>query len=192
LSGGQTAEAILEAGRADGVEIEPVSGQLANHYDASRKQLRLSSPVFRGRSLAALGVAAHEAGHALQHTERYPGLLVRNVVVPAASLGSTLVWVLILSGLLLGIFRLFVWGVLTFWIALGVQLLSVPIERDASQRARERLLAAGLVTPGEEPVVTKVMNATAWTYVAATLTGFWTSPFEILGMVPSRDRRQPI
>jgi Zn-dependent membrane protease YugP len=190
LSGGQTAEAILETLHANGVEIEPVSGQLANHYDASRKQLRLSHKAFAGRSLAALGLAAHEAGHALQHLERFPGLYVRNVVVPAASLSSTVVWVLILTGLLYGIFRLFVWGVFAFWIAIGLQLLNVPIERDASKRARHRLLAGALVTPGEEPVLTKVMNATDWTYVAATLTSFLATPFQILRSVRSAAPRR--
>jgi Zn-dependent membrane protease YugP len=171
------------------VQILPARGQLTNHYDVGRNQLRLAEGVYSGRSLAALGIAAHEAGHALQQAERYPGLHVRNVVVPAATLGSTLVWVLILSGLWLDVFRLFIWGVFAFWLAVAFQLLNVPIERDAGKRARHVLHASGLAAPDEELVVARVIGSMAWTYVAATLTSFWTAPWEIMA---SRQAHSPV
>jgi Zn-dependent membrane protease YugP len=180
ITAGQAARTLLDEGRAGDVNVVPISGPLANHYDAARRQLRLAAGVSAGRSLAALGIAAHEAGHALQDAERFPGLYVRNLLVPAATLGSILVWVLILSGLLLDVFRLFVWGVFASWLAVGLQLLNVPIERDAGRRGLHVLHACGLVTPEEEPVVKRVIASMAWTYVAATLTGFWKAPFEIL------------
>jgi hypothetical protein len=133
--------------------------------------LRLSRDVYEGRSLAAMGVAAHEAGHAIQDATGYPGLVARNSIVPVASLGSQVFWLLILAGMLLGMFRLIVLGIILFSLIVLFQVLNLPVEFDASRRARQILLSAGLVSIEEEPVVARVLNAAAWTYVAAALTG---------------------
>ena len=110
LTGAEAALRLMQASGVGPVEITPAAGQLSNHYDPSRKVLRLSQSVYAGRSLAALGVAAHEAGHAIQHASKHPGLIVRSAIVPLANLGSIAFWLLILAGLFLGMFRLIIWG----------------------------------------------------------------------------------
>jgi len=170
LTGAEAAQRLMQAGAVGPVEITPAAGQLSNHYDPSRKALRLSRSVYAGRSLAALGIAAHEAGHALQHASRYPGLIVRGAIVPTANLASTAFWLLILAGLLLGMFRLIIWGLALFSLSVVLQLINLPVELDASRRARQTLLDAGLMTQDEDALVGRVLNAAAWTYVAAVFT----------------------
>ena len=171
LSGAEAAQLVMRAGGVTGVGIEPVAGELSDHYDPRNKVLRLSRDVYEGRSLAAMGVAAHEAGHAIQDATGYPGLVARNFIVPMASLGSQVFWMLILAGMLLGMFRLIVLGIILFSLVVLFQVLNLPVEFDASRRARQILLSAGLVSVEEEQVVARVLNAAAWTYVAAALTG---------------------
>ena len=183
LTGSEAARRLMQASGVGPVEITPASGQLSNHYDPSRKVLRLSQSVCAGRSLASLGVAAHEAGHAIQQASWYPGLIVRDAIVPIANLGSIAFWLLILAGLFLGMFRLIIWGLALFSLIAVLQLINVPIEFDASRRARQTLLATGLVTQEEGAVVGRVMNAAAWTYVAAILTSVM-SP--LCGLFPFR------
>ena len=154
--------------------IEPVAGQLTDHYDPGHKVLRLSEGVYAGRSVAALGIAAHEAGHAIQDASHYPGLIVRNAIVPVAGLGSTVFWILILAGMFLGMFRLIIAGIILFSATVVFQLINLPVEFDASRRARQMLLSTGLVAPDEDEVVGRVLTAAAWTYVAATLTSVMT------------------
>jgi Zn-dependent membrane protease YugP len=174
LTGAQAAQGVMQAGGVAGVRIEPVAGQLTDHYDPGHKVLRLSEGVYAGRSLAALGVAAHEAGHAIQDASRFPGLVVRNAIVPIASLGSTVFWILIMAGLVLGMFRLIMLGIILFSLTVVFQLINLPVEFDASRRARQMLLSTGMVAPEEDEVVGSVLNAAAWTYVAATLTSVMT------------------
>jgi uncharacterized protein len=174
LSGAEAARAVMQAGGVGPVAIEPVAGQLTDHYDPRHKVLRLSEGVYSGRSLAAVGIAAHEAGHAIQDASRYPGLVVRNAIVPVASLGSTVFWLLILAGLILGMFRLILLGIILFSITVIFQLINLPVEFDASRRARQMLLSTGIVAPDEDHVVGQVLNAAAWTYIAATLTSVMT------------------
>ncbi len=123
--------------------IEPVAGQLTDHYDPGHKVLRLSEGVYAGRSVAALGIAAHEAGHAIQDASHYPGLIVRNAIVPVAGLGSTVFWILILAGMFLGMFRLIIAGIILFSATVVFQLINLPVEFDASRRARQMLLSTG-------------------------------------------------
>jgi uncharacterized protein len=170
-TGPEAARAILSAEGLAAIAIEPAAGELSDHYDPSRKVLRLSHRIHDGRSLTALGVAAHEAGHAIQEAAAYPRLVIRNLVVPLASIGSQLSWLLILAGILLGIDRLILAGVILFSSLFFFQLLNVPVELDSSRRARLALVATGLVENAEEPVIVRVLNAAAWTYVALTLTG---------------------
>src|SRR5271166_3962168 len=183
LTGSEAAQRLMQASGVGPVEITPAAGQLSNHYDPSRKVLRLSRSVYAGRSLAALGIAAHEAGHAIQHASRYPGLILRGAIVPMANLVSIAFWILILAGLLLGMFRLIIWGLALFSLTVVLQLINLPIEFDASRRARQTLLATGLVTQEEGAVVGRVMNAAAWTYVAAILTSVMSS---LCGLFPFR------
>jgi Zn-dependent membrane protease YugP len=170
-TGAEAARAILSANGLSAIAIEPAAGELSDHYDPFRKVLRLSHRVHDGRSLAALGVAAHEAGHAIQGAAAYTGLVIRNLVVPLASIGSQLFWLLILAGLLLGMDRLILAGFVLFSTVLILQLLNLPVELDASRRARRALMTTGMIASAEEPITVEVLNAAAWTYVALTLTG---------------------
>jgi len=174
LSGAEAAATILQAGHVSGVAIEPVEGQLTDHYDPRQKVLRLSEGVYSSRSLAALGIAAHESGHAIQDASGYHGLVIRNLVVPIAGIGSSLFWVLLLAGLLFGVSQLIALGIVFFSLTVVFQLINLPVEFDASRRARALLMSTGLVTVDEDRVVGKVLNAAAWTYVAATITSVLT------------------
>jgi Zn-dependent membrane protease YugP len=192
ITGAEAAAVVMQAGGVSGVAIEPVAGELSDHYDPSRKVLRLSHSVYGGRSLAALGIAAHEAGHAIQDASHYPGLVVRNLIVPMASLGSMLFWVTVVAGLVLGMMRLIFLGVILFSLTVVFQLVNLPVEFNASRRGRQMLQATGLVGDDEDQVVGKVLNAAALTYVAATLTSvmtllYYLFEFGLLGGRRSRD-----
>jgi Zn-dependent membrane protease YugP len=169
-TGGESASTILSAWDLSAIAIEPATGELSNHYDSHQKVLRLSPRVHNGRSLAALAVAAHEAGHAIQQTSRYRGLTVRNLVVPLAAVGSQFLWLFILAGLLLEIDRLILAGISMFGALLILQLANLPTELDASRRGRLALMTTGIISGAEEPIVARVLSATAWTHVALTLT----------------------
>jgi uncharacterized protein len=125
--------------------------------------------VLNGRSLAAVGVAAHEAGHAIQDAQGYPLLKLRNGLVPLASVGGNLSWILMLAGFLMQSFGLILIGIAAFSLTVLFQLINLPVEFDASRRAKELLLKIGLIKPEEAPAVRKVLSAAAMTYVAATL-----------------------
>lgn len=186
LSGAEAAQLVMRAGGVTDVGIEPAAGELSDHYDPTGKVLRLSPHVYAGRSLAALGIAAHEAGHAIQDASGYPGLVARNAIVPLASLGSQVFWLLIVAGMLLGMFRLIILAIVLFSLLVLLQVLNLPVEFDASRRGRQLLLWAGLVSVEEERIIGRVLNAAAWTYVAAALTGVLTllyhlARFGILG-----------
>lgn len=174
LSGAEAAEAVLHDGRVAGVRIEPTEGFLSDHYSPGEKALRLSPDVFAGRSLAALGIAAHEAGHAIQDAHGYSPLVVRNALVPLASIGSSAAWVLMLVGLLMSSLMLVKLGIVAFATTVVFQLINLPVEFDASRRARQALLEGGLVSQAEDAEVKRVLDAAALTYVAATLTSVLT------------------
>src|SRR5262249_420593 len=147
---------------------------LSDHYDPLQKVLRLSDEVFAGRSIAALGVAVHESAHAIQDASSYPGLVMRNFIVPLATIGSTLFWLPVLAGLLFEISRLIMLGIVLFSLTVVLQLMNLPVEFNASRRGRDLLRSIGLLTDDEDHAIKKVLNAAAWTYVAATLTGLLT------------------
>lgn len=173
-SGAQAAAALLDSAGVHGVAIEPVEGFLSDHYVPGRHVLRLSPQVYAGRSLAALGIAAHESGHALQDASRYPLLVLRNGLVPLAGIGSNLAWIIILVGFVLHAVGLLYLGILAFSLTVLFQLVNLPVEFDASRRARLALIEGGLVTREEAVAVKKVLDAAALTYVAATLTSILT------------------
>jgi Zn-dependent membrane protease YugP len=173
-SGAQAAAAVMQAASVEGVGIEPSDGFLSDHYDPKAKVLRLSPDVYQGRSLAALGIAAHEAGHAIQDSRRYAPLVVRNGLVPLASIGSNMSWVLLMIGFFLQSFNLIMIGIAVFSVTVIFQLVNLPVEFDASRRARIALADGGLITAEEDVYVKKVLDAAALTYVAATLTSILT------------------
>jgi Zn-dependent membrane protease YugP len=173
-SGAQAAAMLLRSAGVEGVEIQPVEGFLSDHYVPGQRVLRLSPDVYSGRSLAALGVAAHECGHAMQEATRYPLLVLRNGLVPLAGIGSNLSWIIIMAGFFLHLSGLILLGIAAFSLTVIFQLVNLPVEFDASRRARVALVDAGLVTPDEDAIVGNVLNAAALTYVAATITAVLT------------------
>lgn len=186
ITGAEAAAQVMEAAGVTGVAIEPVEGVLTDHYDPRHKVLRLSSDVYSGRSLSAVGIAAHEAGHAIQDATRYPLLVVRNGLVPMASIGSNLAWVLIMVGFALMSMRS-IWGqsiiligIAAFSLTVLFQLVNLPVEFDASRRARLMLVKHGIVTEQEVVLVNRVLNAAAMTYVAVTATAILTLLYFLL------------
>lgn len=180
LTGAQVAARILARSGVNGVGVEPVEGMLSDHYDPHTRTLRLSHDVYHGRSLAALGVAAHEAGHALQHGSGYLPLKLRNGIVPLAAIGGNLSWILLLVGFLLASAKLVLAGILLFSATTFFQIVNLPVEFDASRRARELLVSLGLIHPAEDGEVKRVLSAAAMTYVAATLTSVLTLLYYVL------------
>jgi uncharacterized protein len=170
ITGAKAAAVIMRSSGIDNVPIEPVAGQLTDHYDPSKKILRLSAANYQESSLAAVGVAAHEAGHALQDASHYPLLVVRNLIVPLAGIGSNISFTALMAGVIFQSMTLVWVGILLFSTVVVFQLVNLPVEFDASRRAREQLKLTGLITPEEDQVVGKVLGAAAMTYVAATLT----------------------
>ncbi len=189
-SGRDVAQAILDANGIDDVDIEPVSGYLSDHYDPRHKVLRLSPDVYQGRSLAAFGVAAHEVGHAIQHAHGYAPLSIRNAIVPMANFGSSLGMLIIMVGIGLALKSLAILGCALFTMVVLFQVINLPVEFNASRRAREALLANGIVTQVEDKEVGRVLNAAALTYVAATLTSILTLLYFLMraGLLGGRSR----
>jgi uncharacterized protein len=188
-SGAEAAEAVLHEGRVPGVRIEPTEGVLSDHYVPGQRVLRLSRDVYAGRSLASLGIAAHEAGHAMQDARGYPLLVVRNLMVPLASIGGSVSWVLIMLGVVLSSLMLVKVGILAFGTTVLFQLVNLPVEFDASRRARAALVEGGLVSPEEDMEVKRVLDAAALTYVAATLSSVLTLLYFLFraGLLGGRD-----
>lgn len=170
LSGAEVAQRMLsEAGLEDvGIEYSR-QGSLSDHYDPRDRTIRLSSDVYEGRSLAALGVAAHEAGHALQHATGYVWLGMRNTIIPVTQFGSRMAFPLFLVGLLLQGQTLMTLGILLFTFAVIFQLITLPVEYNASSRAIAALQRTGAIETNEVGPVREVLNAAALTYLAAAL-----------------------
>jgi Zn-dependent membrane protease YugP len=174
LSGAAAARHILDSAGATDVAIEQVPGQLNDHYDPRSKTLRLSTPVYGGRTLAAVGIAAHEAGHALQDHQGFSLMTLRNAAVGVANMGSGFGLMIFMLGLVVS-FKPLAWlGIALFGGTVLFQLLNLPVEIDASNRAKAQLVDLGIVPGDEMPYVNRVLNAAAWTYVAATLQSVFT------------------
>jgi Zn-dependent membrane protease YugP len=169
ITGAAAARYILDAAGANGVEIEETPGHLSDHYDPRAKVLRLSPGVYHHRSLAAVGIAAHEAGHALQDAQGYALMSIRNAAVGVANIGSGFGVILLLVGLGIGLTQVAWLGILLFGGTVFFQLVNLPVEFDASNRAKAELVALGIVPQSQMGAVNNVLNAAAWTYVAATL-----------------------
>ncbi|MCL4141189.1 UNVERIFIED_CONTAM: hypothetical protein GTU68_004895 [Idotea baltica] len=169
MTGADVAQKILDYEGISNVGIEASHGHMSDHYDPKAKMLRLSPDVFGGRSLAALGVAAHEVGHAIQDAKAYKPLVFRNAVVPVASFGSSAFFYIIIAGAMLNMTGLTLLGIALFSVVVVFQLINLPVEFDASARAKTILFDRGFITSDERRTVSKVLTAAAMTYVAATV-----------------------
>lgn len=170
LSGAAAARHILDSAGLQRVGIEMIPGQLTDHYDPRDRVLRLSEEVYQSRSMAAVGIAAHEAGHALQHALHYAPLAIRNAAVPVASLGSNAAFLLVFVGLVFQPLMILAYaGIALFAGTVFFQLVNLPVEFNASSRAKAQLATLGVVDQDGMQYVSGVLNAAAWTYVAGTL-----------------------
>jgi Zn-dependent membrane protease YugP len=169
MTGADVARQLLHNNQIYDVTVELTNRRLSDHYDPRSKTLRLSPEVYNSTSLAALGIAAHEVGHAIQHSTEYVPLRLRNSIVPIANIGSNLALPLLLLGIFLGLPNLALIGVAAFSLAVLFQLITLPVEFNASGRAIEALEVGGYLGRDEVGSTRKVLNAAALTYVAATL-----------------------
>lgn len=168
MTGAQAAERVLNSAGIRDVRIERISGNLTDHYDPRTKTLRLSESVFGSTSVAAIGVAAHECGHAIQDQKEYMPLRIRGALVPAANFGSMLSWPLIIAGLVFGALDFLIpIGILFFCLAVLFQLVTLPVEFNASARALRILDGTGILYQEETKEAKKVLSAAALTYVAS-------------------------
>ncbi len=190
LSGAEAAERLIRYGGLYGVRVEAVQGMLTDHYDPRSKVLRLSPQVYQGRSVASVAVAAHELGHALQDQEGYAPLKLRGMMVPAVNIGSYLGWILIFIGLILNFLQLAVVGLVVFSLGAVFALVTLPVELNASARAKRLLRETGIVQTEEEAMgVNRVLNAAALTYVAALVTALLQVMYYAMLIFGGRRRR---
>jgi Zn-dependent membrane protease YugP len=166
MSGAQAATAVLRESGLPNLRIRPVAGRLTDHYDPRNRTLNLSADVGQASSLAALGVAAHEAGHAIQDARRYVPMRIRQTLVPAATIGQSLWFLPVVIGLIVGATGLVTVGLVLFAAVVLFQLVTLPVEFDASRRALVALEGQGLLAADEVPGARAVLNAAALTYVA--------------------------
>lgn len=185
LSGAETARQILDRNGLWDVRIELVGGKLTDHYDPRQKVLRLSNEVYNGKSVAAVGIAAHEVGHAIQHQQAYAPLAFRNAIVPVVNFATKISWVLFFIGFIFAYGELMNIGILFFSGSVLFNLITLPVEFNASNRAVAQLEENGLVLSDERVGVKKVLNAAALTYVAALLVSF----LQLMRLIVLRGRR---
>jgi uncharacterized protein len=169
MSGARAAQRMLDAAGISDVKIVAHRGMLTDHYNPVTKTLALSEQVYGVPSIAAVGVACHEAGHAIQHAVAYKPLWLRSLLVPTANLGSSLGYLVMVFGLMLGSLQLFMVGVVLFSCVFAFQLVTLPVEFDASARAKKLAVANGIILPQEREGMDRVLNAAALTYVAAAV-----------------------
>lgn len=168
MTGAQAAAQILHNAGLSHVRIERVSGNLTDHYDPRAKVLRLSDSVYNSTSVASIGVAAHECGHAIQDQESYAPLRIRNAIVPAVNIGTNLSWPIIILGVILSMNQTLIQlGIVLFSLGVAFQLITLPVEFDASNRALKILAGTGMLYEDEVSKTRKVLKAAAMTYVAA-------------------------
>ena len=169
LTGYQAARRMLDSHGLHDVEIEAYPGYLSDHYDPINRVVRLSEPVYYERSISAIAVACHEIGHAIQHKEAYPFLVARHKIFPIVNFASGVAPFVLLGGFLLSQFGLIQLGIILFSITVLFQLITLPVEFNASNRARDIMISEGYIRPEEEGGIAKVLNSAALTYVAAAL-----------------------
>ncbi len=185
-TGSEVARRLLDMNGLHDVRIERIGGHLTDHYDPRTRVLRLSDSVFGSSSIASIGVAAHETGHAVQHSTGYLPLVARNVIAPVAGFGSRMAWMLILVGFIWPATGFLEIGIIFFLAVVVFQLITLPVEFNASSRAIAMLGDSGLVAGEELVPARKVLNAAALTYVAAAVTGL----IQLLRLVLLASRRE--
>ena len=185
LSGKETAEELLLRNNLSNIKIEPIEGRLSDHYDPRQKKLSLSKEIYYGKSIAAQGIVAHEIGHALQDAKKYFPLSFRSNLVPVTNIGSSMAVPLFLIGFIFSFPALMDIGIIAFSLAVLFQLVTLPVELDASKRAIGLLVRANIISGSEVVLVKKVLNAAALTYVAAASVAV----FQLLRLIVLRNRR---
>lgn len=195
VTGAQAARRILDNEGLYDVQIEAVQGELSDHYDPRSRVLRLSQGVYGVPSIAAIGIAAHEAGHAIQHARAYAPLKVRTAMVPMVSLGSNLGYMVLLAGLLMASQNIAWVGVALFSLATLFALATLPVEFDATKRAKAALVQVGFVDGGvgggsESKGVSNVLDAAAWTYIAGFASSFLTLLYYVMMVSGMGGRRE--
>lgn len=189
LSGAEVARRILDSNGLQDVEIRHTPGELSDHYDPRSRTVNLSDIVFGQRSVAAAAIAAHEVGHAIQHQKKYAPLQIRSALVPAATFGSQAFMPLVIIGMILAAAgsiigpQVFLFGIALYSMAALFQVVTLPVEFDASRRANQQMLELGLVTGPQIEGTKKVLNSAAMTYVAGALAAIGTLLFYVLQFV---------
>ena len=168
-TGAEAAAEMLRRAGIEGVRIEQAHGFLSDHYNPMSRSLALSESVYHSTSVAAIGVATHEAGHAIQHARNYGPLWLRSLLVPTANIGSTIGYLVMTAGLILQSANLVVVGAVLFSLVLLFQVVTLPVEFNATARAKQLVLDYGIISPQEREGVDRVLNAAALTYVAAAV-----------------------
>ncbi len=179
LTGYEVAKKILSAYDLDNINVGRVTGNLSDHYNNSKKVVNLSTDIYNGKTIAACAVAAHECGHAIQYKDGYTPIKIRNLLVPIVNIGNTLGYAVIVASLAASATKLFILGLILISFALIFQLITLPVEFDASKRANKILLEMGLVSVDEQEGTKKMLKAAAFTYVA----GLISSIMQILRLV---------
>jgi hypothetical protein len=169
MTGAQVARRILDANGLDAIPVEETQGALSDHYDPRSRSVHLSPDVFRGVSVASTAVGAHEVGHAIQHANAYAFFRFRSALFPAVQFASNIWMLFLFGGFILQVLELALLGVALFAIAVLFQLVTLPVEFDASRRARQQLSDLGIVASSEAAGVNSTLKAAAWTYVAGAL-----------------------
>jgi Zn-dependent membrane protease YugP len=189
ISGAEAAAKLLASQGITDVSIERVSGFLSDHYDPTKKVLRLSPQVYESNSLSAIGVACHEAGHAMQHAKGFAPLHLRSALVPATNLSSYFSYIVIMAGFLLNQPRFILLGAAIFSLAVLFSIITLPVEWDASRRAKLLMVKASVVSIHEAPMAAKVLNAAFLTYVAAAVSSILTLLYYLMraGVFGGRD-----
>ncbi len=185
LTGKEVAQELLLQNNLRNIKIEPIEGKLSDHYDPRKKRLSLSNEVYYGKSLAAQGIVAHEIGHAIQDSMNYFPLTIRSNLVPVTNIGSRMAIPLFLIGFLFSLPGLMDIGIIAFSLAVLFQVVTLPVEFDASKRAVNLLIKENIISDIEIISVKKVLNAAALTYVAAAAVAV----FQLLRLIVLRDRR---
>jgi Zn-dependent membrane protease YugP len=180
MSGESVARYILDRNGLSDVPVVPARGTLSDHYDPSQRVVRLSEAVFFQGSVSAMAVAAHETGHAIQHARGYKPLALRSLAVPLAAFGSNIAVLVIIVGLMLSLTQLAWVGVFLFGGTVLFQVVTLPVELDASRRAKAELASLSLLAPGEQGAVSQVLTAAAMTYVGAALSSILTLLYFVL------------
>ena len=188
MTGAQAAQQVLNDHGVTGVRIEPVSGNLTDHFDPRTNVIRLSESVYNARTVSAVGVACHEAGHAVQHAEGYVPNKIRSAIVPVANIGSKLSWIVLVIGMLLPVQFNFVItiGIVLFSASVVFTLITLPVEFNASSRALKTIKSTGMLNESEYAGAKKVLSAAAMTYVAAAAT----SIMQLLRLILIAQRRR--